>query len=116
MDDGGERRVLEDIVITPFFDRHANHMPVSLSLHAEIEDKDDKVILRMKHPGLSEGEVKVEAEANTIKVRMCFDDCPDSYFNNTYVTPVPIDRESIIVDHVDDSLVVTALKIVDEED
>lgn len=115
MEGDGERRILEDINITPFFDRHSGHMPASVSLHAEVVERSDTVVLEMEHPGLSEGEVKVEGDVNAIRVRICFDECPDSYFTNTYITPSPVDSDRIKVDLQDGRLVVTAPKIVEED-
>jgi len=116
MDEGseGERRVLEDINITPFFERHSGHHPAHFNLHAEIEETKDHVILYMNHPGLAEGEIKVDGDFNTIKVRMGFGEEAEGHFTNTYITPSPIDSDSMEVQLEEDELKVAALKIPEE--
>ena len=117
MDEDAEKTVIEDTAVTPFFKRHGSHMPSTFNLHANIRETGKQVFLEMDHPGLEDGSVKVEGDVNTIKVKICFDDeCPDTYFTNTYVMESPIDSDGMQVELLEDKLKVTANKVVEEDD
>jgi len=115
------RRMVEDVLVTKFFNRHAGHKPMSLKLHAEVIEEEDSVILRSEIPGLDEENLKVGATINSIDVsihtgkeRIPVDGeqlhSEDIALHSSYVTPVPIDPNGLIVVYKDDILEVRAPK------
>ncbi|MFC2163034.1 Hsp20/alpha crystallin family protein [Candidatus Altiarchaeota archaeon] len=107
------RRMVEDITVTPFFDRHAGHMPATIKLHAELRQEKDFIIFESSIPDFSEEDVKVEASFNTITVSLLMDkeegkDEEDVFFHSSFVTPKPIEYEKIKIEHKDGLLRIKA--------
>jgi HSP20 family molecular chaperone IbpA len=104
--------MVEDIIVTPFFRRHAAHMPATIKLHAEMREDKRDVILEAGLAGYSREDVEVSATPNTIEVTLVLErnDEGDVRFHNSYFTPVPIRHEKITVEHGSGRLKVTAPK------
>lgn len=109
------RRMVEEIVVTPFFKRHASHMPASLKLRAEVGEDRDSVFLETRLDGFAEDDVRVDATVNTINVRLrleegASDGGEDVFFHSSYTTPSPVDPEGLKVVHKDGLLRVSVPK------
>jgi len=111
MDALGERRVLEEFTVTPFFKKHSGHMPASFSISAEIEETDDAVIFELKHPALAENDFQVDVDVNMIKVSFFFGEGEGNVFKNTYHTPAPIDLKRVKREDGEGFVRVIALKM-----
>lgn len=108
----GHRHMVEDIAVTPFFDRHGAHMAATIKLHAELSEEDDYVILEAGIPGYEEEDVHVSATPNTLDVTLVLErkEEGDIRFHNSYFTPAPIQEEQLKVEHKDGMLKITAPK------
>jgi len=108
------RRMVEEIVVTPFFKRHASHMPASIKLHAEIKEDADSVFLETRLDGFKEEDLVVDATPNTINVSLRLEEGAggkeDVVFHNSYWTPVPVDPSGLKVSHKDGVLKVSVPK------
>ena len=97
------RRMVEEIVVTPFFKRHSSHMPASLKLHAEVGEDRDFVFLETRLDGFSEDDVIVDATANTINVGLRLGEGGGGkegiLVHNSYWTPVPVNPGGLKVVH-----------------
>jgi len=99
---GKDHRVMvEDITVTPFFRRHAGHMPATIKLHAEIKEEKDDVVLETAITGYTKEDVHVSGTPNTIEVTLVLErkEDGDVKFHNSYFTPKPINHEKITVEH-----------------
>ncbi len=106
------RYMVEDIAVTPFFKRHRKHMPVSLKLHAELREEKDYVVLEADVSGFTQEDLQVEASHNTINISMVLgnDEEGQMKFKNSYVTPVPVDPQTLELEHKKDTLIVRLKK------
>ncbi|MBD3389316.1 MAG: hypothetical protein GF416_09470 [Candidatus Altiarchaeales archaeon] len=106
------RYMVEDIVMTPFFNRHGSHKPATLKLHAEIREEGDWVVLETRVKGYSEEDVEVSATPNAISVDLILEKKEDGdvKFHNSYFTPSPIDEETLVVEHKEGKVTVKAEK------
>ncbi|MFH1404270.1 MAG: Hsp20/alpha crystallin family protein [Candidatus Altiarchaeota archaeon] len=107
------RRMVEDITVTPFFDRHGSHMPATIKLHAELREDGDFIHFETRIPGFREDDVKVEVGVNTINVSLLMDKTgeggeEDVYFHNSFTTPRPIDVDNVFYEHKDGILRIRA--------
>ena len=104
----GIRRMIEDIAVTPFFEKHSSHMPATLKLHAEVVEKDGWVTLSTEVPGFSEDLVDVSANENSIHIRLHSGEADktatsdrthesDVLLHSSYVTPSPINPAKLKV-------------------
>jgi HSP20 family molecular chaperone IbpA len=111
----GVRRMIEDIAVTPFFERHSSHMPATLKLHAEVEERDGWVVLKTEVPGFSEELVEVSANENSIHIRLHSGEAEksssshkthesDVLLHSSYVTPSLINPAKLKVSHRGDVL------------
>ena len=107
------RLMVEDIVVTPFFRKHARHKSATIKLHAEIREEKEHVILETDIRGYAGEDVEVEATPNSIDVslRMEKNDDADIKFHSSYHTPAPIDASDLKIRHTDGKLIVTAKKL-----
>lgn len=114
------RKLVEDIIVTPFFKRHAKHKPISIKLHAEITEDDDFVTLETEIPGYNEDLLDVSASSSTIDVHLHSEtegprdvekSADEISFYNSYTTPSKIDPDSLEVSHEGDKLIVRAKKL-----
>ncbi|MCX6695727.1 MAG: Hsp20/alpha crystallin family protein [Candidatus Altiarchaeota archaeon] len=106
------RRMVEDIIVSPFFKRHASHMPATLKLHAEVKEDKGHVFLEARVDGFSEDDVKVDATPNTINVglRLGEGGSDDVFMHNSYWTPSPVDPDGLKVVQRDGLLKVSVPK------
>jgi HSP20 family molecular chaperone IbpA len=106
----GVRRMVEDIVVTPFFQKHSSHMPATIKLHADVVEKGEWVILKTEIPDFDEDLIDVSANENSIHVRIHSGEKAeaktaykthesDIMLHSAYVTPVPIDPSKLKVSH-----------------
>jgi HSP20 family molecular chaperone IbpA len=107
------RRMVEDIVVTPFFKHHGSHMPATIKLHAELREEKGFIVFESSIPGFEEDEVKVDGSVNSINVSLLLDkregdEEEDVYFHSSFVTPKPINHERMIVEHKDGVLRIKA--------
>jgi len=116
------RRMVEDIIVTPFFKRHGSHMPATIKLHAEIYEDKDFVVLKTSIPGVSEDLVDVSANVNSIDITLhsgkksvrregMLKHEDDIMLHSSYVTPSPINPEEVSVSCKDGVLEVKAPKL-----
>jgi len=117
----GARRMMEEVVVTPFFKRHTSHMPASLKLKAEIIDQPDEIILKSDIRGYTEDEVEVTATPNAIHVTLhtgekAGEESDEGVFgsdvsmHSAYVTPTPINPDKLTFKHEHGVLTVRAPK------
>lgn len=118
------RRMVENVMVTPFFSRHRKHKPMILKLHADILEEDDYVVLRAMIDGLAgrENLVDVSATNGTIDVSLHsgkastsvkdreLTHSEDVSLHSSYLTPTRIDPKKLTVSHEGDELIVRVPK------
>ncbi|MFH0861353.1 MAG: hypothetical protein V1921_09145 [Candidatus Altiarchaeota archaeon] len=115
------RRIVEDMVVTPFFSRHSGHMPATIKLHADIGEDSEWVFLKTRIPGYTEDRVEVEATANTINVVLhsghkgkgadgSKNHGDDVSLNSSYFISTPLDPNKLKVSHKGDLLEIRVKK------
>lgn len=107
-------RAVEEVMETPFTRRHSGHMARLFNVSAELTDAGESIVLNADFPEVSGEDLRVNATVNTIVVDISaggeLQDGGCGVFHSSFVTPEPIEPDSIEISFVDGRLMVTARK------